>query len=129
MRLNRKQIRSLIMEEISVSRRQKPVNEGILAGLGVAAFAALAIAGFAGIQYAAIELSIDILIKHDPRVQAKLAELDNMVKENPGMSPADIARMAAQKDAELAAIIDEIRKGAADRASSAMGTTYGEDFI
>ena len=112
MQLNRRQIRALIMEELSVSNRKKPVNEGILTGLGIAALATLAIAGMTGLQYLVLEVEIDKAVASDPRVKAKLAELDNMVKENPNMLPADIARMAAQKDAELAAIINEIEEGA-----------------
>ena len=44
------------------------------------------------------------------------------------MLPADIARMAAQKDAELAAIIDEIESGAYGRAASSMGSEHLSDF-
>ena len=128
MKLNRRQIRSLIMEELSVSNRKKPVNEGILAGLGAVAFGVLALAGFTGLQYVVVEMAIDSLIKNDPRVQAKLAELDNLVKENPDMSPANVAKMAAEKDAELAAIIEEISVGAYGRATSALGSEHLTDF-
>ncbi len=128
MKLNRRQIRALIMEELSVSNRKKPVNEGILAGLGVAALATLAIAGMTGLKYLVLEVEIDRAVASDPRVKAKLAELDNMVKENPNMLPADIARMAAQKDAELAAIIQEIEDGAYGRAASAFGSEHLTDF-
>tara|TARA_A100001201_G_scaffold139943_1_gene132471 strand:+ start:1369 stop:1752 length:384 start_codon:yes stop_codon:yes gene_type:complete len=126
MKLSRRQIRALIMEELSVSNRKKPVNEGFMAGLGIAALATLAIAGMTGLQYLVLEVAIDKLVASDPRVKAKLAELDNMVKENPNMLPADIARMAAQKDAELAAIIDEIEAGAYGRATSAQSSTYSD---
>jgi len=125
MKLNRKQIRALIMEELSVTNRRKPVNESILGGLGIAALATLAIAGMTGLQYLVLEVAIDRMVASDPRVKTKLAELDNMVKENPNMLPADIARMAAQKDAELAAIINEIELGVYDRATSAQ-TAYSD---
>ena len=128
MKLNRRQIRALIMEELSVSNRKKPVNEGILTGLGIAALATLAIAGMTGLQYLVLEVEIDKAVASDPRVKAKLAELDNMVKENPNMLPADIARMAAQKDAELAAIINEIEEGAYGRAARAFGSEHLTDF-
>ena len=128
MKLNRRQIRALIMEELSVSNRKKPVNEGFMAGLGIAALATLAIAGMTGLQYLVLEVAIDKLIASDPRVKAKLAELDSMVKENPNMLPADIARMAAQKDAELAAIISEIEAGAYGRATSATSTYSDYDL-
>ena len=125
MKLNRKQIRALIMEELSVTNRRKPINESILGGLGIAALATLAIAGMTGLQYLVLEVAIDRMVASDPRVKTKLAELDNMVKENPNMLPADIARMAAQKDAELAAIINEIELGVYDRATSAQ-TAYSD---
>ena len=128
MQLNRRQIRALIMAELSVSNRKKPVNEGILTGLGIAALATLAIAGMTGLQYLVLEVEIDRAVASDQRVKAKLAELDNMVKENPNMLPADIARMAAQKDAELAAIIQEIEDGAYGRAASAFGSEHHTDF-
>ncbi len=124
MKLNRKQIRSLIMEELAITSRKNKkseVNEGFLAGLGIAALATLAIAGYTGLQYLVLEVAIDSMVERDPRVKAKLAELDNLVKENPDMLPADIARMAAQRDAELAAIIDEIEAGAYGRAAVSQG--------
>ena len=79
-------------------------------------------------QYLVLEVEIDKAVASDPRVKAKLAELDNMVKENPNMLPADIARMAAQKDAELAAIINEIEEGAYGRAARAFGSEHLTDF-
>ena len=127
MKLNRKQIRSLIMEELAITSRKNKkaeVNEGFLAGLGIAALATLAIAGYTGLQYLVLEVAIDSVVEKDPRVKAKLAELDNLVKENPDMLPADIARMAAQRDSELAAIIDEIEARAYGRA--AQGNAYSD---
>lgn len=125
MKLNRRQIRSLIMEELSMSNRRKPVNEGLLTGLAVGALAALALAGVTGVEYLALSSAIDDLVQSDPRVQAKMSELDSMVKENPNMAPADIARMAAQKDAELAAIINEIESAAYGRAAVASTSNIG----
>lgn len=107
MKLSRKQIRDLIMEELTVPNKTKPLNEA----LGVTSFVALAvlaISGIAGISYTGVNYIVDRAISNDPRVKKKLEGLGKLVSENPKMKPADIARLAAQKDPELEAIIQEI---------------------
>ena len=110
MKLNRRQIRALIMEELATKPRKKPINEilGVGSIVGMMALSVLAIAGSAGVSYLVVSSLVDAEINSDPRVKQKLEELGQLVSENPEMKPADIARMAAQKDAELAEIIQEI---------------------
>jgi hypothetical protein len=107
MNLSRKQIRDLIIEEMTALNKVKPLNEA----LGVASFvalAALALSGAAGISYIGVNYIIDRAISNDPRVKKKLEGLGKLVSENPEMNPADIARLAAKNDPELAAILQEI---------------------
>ena len=110
MKLNRRQIRALIAEELATTPRKKQINEvlGVGSIVGMVALSVLAIAGFGGVSYLAVSSLVDAEINRDPRVKQKLEELGQLVSENPEMKPADIARMASQKDAELAEIIQEI---------------------
>ena len=102
---------------------RRPVNEGILAGLAVGALVTFALAALTGVQYVLFEAAVDDIIAADPRVKAKLAELENLIKENPDKHPAEVAKMAAQTDAELAKIIEEIQVKAMRSAASAMSNT------
>ena len=127
-KLSRSQLRSLLLHEVRAitSKKRsskKPLNEGILAGLAAGALVTFALAALTGIQYVLFESTVDDIIASDPRVKAKLAELEDLIKENPERHPADVAKMAAQKDQELAQIIQEIQAQAMQRASSAMSNT------
>ncbi len=123
-KLTRLQLRRLLLREAkTLMPNQKPVNEGILAGLAAGALVTFALAALTGIQYILFESTVDDLIASDPRVKAKLTELEDLIKENPARHPAEVAKMAAQKDQELAQIIQEIQVQAMQRASSAMGNT------
>ena len=110
MKLNRRQIRAIITEELSIISRRKSINEvlGIGSIVGMVALSALALAGVYGVSYLAVSSLVDAEINRDPRVKQKLEDLGQLVSENPEMKPADIARMAARNDAELAAIIQDI---------------------
>tara|TARA_B110000858_G_C17580928_1_gene371186 strand:- start:169 stop:516 length:348 start_codon:yes stop_codon:yes gene_type:complete len=96
----------LIQEMNNTYNRKKRLNEAF--GFGTIAFGILAIAGLTGLSYTASESLIEKSIARDPRVQQRLSQLSNMVANNPDKSPAEIAKMAAQTDSELAIIIQEI---------------------
>lgn len=126
MKIDRQVIRKMIMQEIasnaqqnnsSSRRRMKRMNEGLgLAMIAGASFAVLAIAGVLGLEYVIVSDRLDELIQSDPRVQQKLEKLDQMVVNNPDMSPTEIASEAAKTDSELAMIIDELsRKVSSER--------------
>ena len=81
MKLNRKQIRALIMEELSVTNRRKPINESILGGLGIAALATLAIAGMTGLQYLVLEVCLFLnieIVKFNTWILGPLLYLENL---------------------------------------------------
>lgn len=126
MKIDRQVIRKMIMQEIASNaqqnnsrsrRRMKRMNEGLgLAMIAGASFAVLAIAGVLGLEYVIVSDRLDELIQSDPRVQQKLEKLDQMVVNNPDMSPTEIASEAAKTDSELAMIIDELsRKVSSER--------------
>ena len=123
-KLTRSQLRRLLLQEVkSLMPNRRIVNEGIFAGIAAGALVTFALAALTGIQYLLFESMVDDIIARDPRVKAKLAELEELIKANPEKHPAEIAQMAAETDAELAQIIEDIQVKAVQRSASAMGNT------
>lgn len=108
MKLNRKQIRSLIMEELTTSNRRKPLNEGIFSTVALVALGATAIAGYLGLSIIQFEIQLDAMIENDAEMQRLLAEIGTLVKDNPDMSPTDVADMAARNDQRVAERMQEL---------------------
>jgi len=108
MKLNRKQIRSLIMEELTTSNRRKPLNEGIFSTVALVALGATAIAGYLGLSIIQFEIQLDAMIENDTEMQRLLAEIGTLVKDNPDMSPTDVADMAARNDQRVAERMQEL---------------------
>lgn len=108
MKLNRRQIRSLIMEELTTSNRRKPLNEGIFSTVALVALGATAIAGYLGLSIIQFEIQLDAMIENDAEMQRLLAEIGTLVKDNPDMSPTDVADMAARNDQRVAERMQEL---------------------
>ena len=128
MKLNRRQIRSLIMEELSMSNRRKPLNEGIFSTVALVALGATAFAGLAGMEMMQLESALDDIIANDPEMQDLLAELGSLVKDNPDMAPSEFAAMAARQDQRIASRLQVLR-GKAERSRAEVHQMFDIDSI
>lgn len=126
MKLNRKQIRSLIMEELSMTAKRKPLNEGIFSTLALVALGATAVAGLVGMEMIQFEATLDDIIENDPEMQSLLAELGSLVKDNPNMAPSEVAEMAARQDQRIANRM-QVLIGKANRARAEVHQTFDID--
>lgn len=130
MKLNRRQIRSLIMEELSMTSKRKPLNEGIFSTVALIALGATAFAGLVGMEMLQFEAALDRLIENDPEMQSLLAELGSLVKDNPDMAPSDVAEMAARQDERIAERLQKlISKANIERAEVHSTFGSGSDTI
>ena len=124
MKLSRRQIRALIMEELSASNRRKPLNEGIFSTVALIALGATAFAGLVGMEMLQFEATLDRLIETDPEMKSLLAELGSLVKDNPDMAPSEVAEMAARQDERIASRLQVLlRQSEAERAE--IHNTFG----
>lgn len=96
------------MEELTTSNRRKPLNEGIFSTVALVALGATAIAGYLGLSIIQFEIQLDAMIENDTEMQRLLAEIGTLVKDNPDMSPTDVADMAARNDQRVAERMQEL---------------------
>jgi len=125
MKLSRRQIRALIMEEINSfrsvrTRNSRQLNEvGVLGGIGIlTAMGALSIAMVAGMESLERKLKLghyadlERILNNDPVLKGLLDQVGQDVAD--GVSPAEAARRAAQKNADIAkrmaAIEDKVER-------------------
>lgn len=107
MKLSRRDLRSLILQEINQS---KQLNEVFLPGPVIAAImpAIYGIAGLLGYSYLNVETNISRDIANNPEVIERLRALGHEIKSDMERSPAEIARQAAETDPLIKELIQKI---------------------